>query len=878
MARLLLVDGHSLIHRAFFALPTLSADGVPTGAVYGFLNMLFKLLDREDPDELLIIFDTPAPTFRHERFEEYKAQRPGTPDELVVQLALLREILEAMGMAMLAIDGYEADDLIGTVAQERGAQEHDVVIVTGDRDVLQLLAPGVRVLLTKRGIQEMDEYNPQRLEEQYGLTPKQFIDLKGLMGDSSDNIPGVPGIGEKRALALLKSFESIEGALANIDAITPPSVRKSLLEYGEQAKLSRELATIKCDVPLQPGALPDKVMDPDWDRVRELFERYQFKSLMERLGLSVTVSSEEIPLAARLDARGLVDYWNEARASGTLALYDWAGKRGGGSLLAMSHGGSSTVYADLEETMPAAIAQELSALSEAGVELLFHSAKPWVGQAVREGKTLTPVFDVSLAYYLLHPTRASYPLSEATREYLGEELPPLPAPKGKKVASKDEVVRHLSAGVAKLTSLRDSMSQKLAEQEMEQLYQEVELPLQGVLADMEANGIEVDQERAQVLSEEFGSTISRLEEEIFWLAGRRFNINSTRQLAQVLFEELGLPAKKRTKTGFSTDAEVLESLADQHDIAQRLLEYRQMVKLKGTYLDGLSDLIHPDTGRLHTTFNQTVAATGRLSSTEPNLQNIPVRMEKGRMIRSVFRAREGMLLLAGDYSQIELRILAHLAHAQSLIDAFSRGEDIHARTAAEVFGTSLDEVDPLLRSRAKAVNFGIVYGISDWGLSRDLGVSRKEAAAYMERYFQRYPEIKAYMETTIAFARRHQYVTTIMGRRRPVPEIKSRNPAIRGAQERIAINTPVQGSAADIIKKAMVRVYQQLRAHRLKACMLLQVHDELILEVPTGEIDEVARLLQECMEDVVALQTPLRVDLKQGATWYDLKPMRREGN
>lgn len=881
----MLIDGHSLANRAFYALPRLTANEEPTGAVYGFLTMLLKLVETERPSSLAVAFDTPAPTFRHQQFSAYKAQRTGMPDELASQIPLLKKVLAGLGVTMLEAGGYEADDILGTMASRAAGSGRQVIIVTGDRDVLQLVGPRIRVMLTRRGISELEEYDEARLREVYGLSPQQFIDLKGLMGDASDNIPGVPGIGEKRAIAVLRQFGSIDGAVEHIEEVEPRSVREALATHAEQARLSRELATIKCDLPLdelEPGP-----WRPDEEKVHELFTRYQFKSLLPRLGLKLVPArppAGEVPPFCWLDNLEALER-HLSRPGQPACVYPWpsGGTRWQPAAVALAFDDQPVACLRLQGERAVELAGLLRVIMARlgpGAELVVHDAKPWVSQALRHGLTaISPAFDTVLAAYLLDPIRSSYRLEDSCREYLDLELPPAPEVRGGRTVQEypdGELGSHLAAGARALPRLQEVLARRLAEAGMDRLYYQVELPLVNVLGAMENTGIAVDLQRARDMAKEFGSNIDRLAQGIYSLAGEEFNINSTRQLGEVLFVKLEIPVQKRTKTGYSTDAEVLEALAPRYEIAARVLEYRQLVKLKGTYLDGLEELVDPATGRLHTTFNQAVTATGRLSSAEPNLQNIPVRMELGRMIRRIFVAPPGAVLLAADYSQIELRVLAHLARAATLIAAFSQGEDIHSRTAAEVFGVPLADVTRDMRNRAKAVNFGIVYGISDYGLSQNLGVSRKEAREYIDSYLARYPEVRAYMESMIKKGREDGFVTTLLGRRRPLPDIKSRNPALRHFAERTAINTPVQGSAADIIKAAMVSVHQELLARRLKARMLLQVHDELIFEVPTGEVATVARLVRGCMENALDLQVPLQVDLKAGPTWYDMSPMDEE--
>lgn len=883
MEKILLIDGNSLVNRAFYALPRLSAGEQPTGAVYGFLTMLLKLMESERPDGVAVAFDTPAPTFRHRQYAAYKAHRTGMPEELAAQLPVLKAILEALGLVTWEVEGCEADDVLGTAACRAAHRGNQVVIVSGDRDILQLVGPHTRVMLTKHRGAQLEEFDEARLTEDYGLSPAQFIELKGLMGDASDNIPGVPGIGEKRAIAILKAFGTIDNALSRIAEVEPKAAREALAAHGEQARLSRQLAAIQCDLPLDQRE--PRPWQPREEAVVALFTRYQFTSLLPRLGLKPPPAmsiTENVPPYSWLEHPEELESFLAGAPGKAVFVYSWPAKGSGGQpgALAVWYGERPVSCLDLR----ARTAGELGvfqAVLASGLQcssgLVVHDGKPLASWALRQGAAAARLgFDSMLAAYLLDPTRSSYRLEDTCRDLLGLELPPAPKTAGSRdgpACSRDELGAHLAAGAGALPGLRQALDEQLVAQGMDRLYYEVELPLVEVLAAMESAGIAVDVDRARDMAKEFGGSIGRLAQTIYGLAGVEFNINSTRQLAEVLFGKLQLPTQKRTKTGYSTDAEVLEALAPRYEIAARLLEYRQLVKLKGTYLDGLEQWVDPVTGRLHTTFNQAATATGRLSSVEPNLQNIPVRMELGRAIRRVFVAPAGSVLLAADYSQIELRVLAHLANVPALVDAFARGEDIHARTAAEVFGVPLGAVTKELRNRAKAVNFGIVYGISDYGLAQNLGVSRPEAKMYIDAYLSRYPGVREYMQSMVRLAREEGYVVTLLGRRRPIPDIESRNGALRMAAERTAINTPVQGSAADLIKAAMVWVHQELASRKLQARMLLQVHDELIFEVPEAELAPVARLVRQGMEGVGQLRVPLQADLKAGPSWYDLRPI-----
>ena len=790
----IIVDGSSLIHRAFYALPTMTtSNGQFTNAVFGFTNMIVKLIADLKPAGIVVAFDKGKHTFRNEQYAEYKAQRKPTPSELSEQFPAAREVLEALGITVLEIAGFEADDIIGTLAAKAGADQ-EILIVTGDRDALQLVSPNVRVLLTKRGISEFEEVDPTALTFSYGLTPQQVIEMKGLMGDASDNIPGVPGVGEKTAKKLIDDFGSIDGVYANIDQIAGVKLKEKLLANKEMAYLSKQLATIECNVPI-PADISQYNVNPDMDKVRQ---------------------------------RGTLFF-----------LADYAGEKPvdafrGAEMVA----GGETCHVAVDT--PAWVGF-LGILADAALPKVTHDAKKVFNVCHAKGIAFAGLqFDTMVAAYLINPTGSDYSLEQ------------------------------LSAAV--LPELYARQQAKLDEIGATELWQTIELPLIETLSLMETQGIQLDRVALDAMDKEIAARIQELLAQIYELAGESFNVNSTKQLGVILFEKLGLPVGKKTKTGYSTDVEVLEKLAGAHPVIDQLLEYRMLTKLKSTYLDGLRPLIRPETGRVHTHFNQTVTATGRLSSSDPNLQNIPIRTELGRKIRSLFVPGEGYdLLVAADYSQIELRILAHLAGDQNMIRSFLAGEDIHTRTAAEVFDLPIDQVSAELRSRAKAVNFGIVYGISDYGLSQGIGVSRKEAAEYIAGYFARYPAVKNFIDTTILEARMTGYVSTLFGRRRYLPDINSHNFNLRSFAERTAMNTPVQGTAADIIKKAMITVQRELAEKGLKSRMLLQVHDELVLEVVAAELPVVKALLKDAMETAVQLSVPLSVDVKQGPNWAETK-------
>jgi DNA polymerase-1 len=886
--KLILIDGNSLVHRAFHAIPPLTTGtGQHTNAVYGFTTMFLRLLEDERPDYLAVAFDKGKVTFRHGEFEDYKANRTETPDELRSQFPLVKELLEAYRVPIFEQEGYEADDLLGTLARKAEAEGFSVLIVSGDRDVLQLVSPRVTVLFTRRGISELEVMDAGAVEEYLGVPPEQVADYKGLVGDQSDNIPGVPGIGPKTATKLLKEFENLEEILSDLEGVRQKGVRSKLEEYCEQARLSKRLATIVCDIPLDVDWEELQRKEPDWDAVTSLFRELEFRSLLQRVapdlpvqvetGYQVVASPSQLEaLAARSREEGklaftLIGSGEDPRQREILGC---ALALPGRELYYLPRSLWQEVKADL------AVAKVMASLfSEAAVKKYTHDAKAaYQLLNLYQIQLAGLAMDTMIASYLLNPA-ASHSLDQIASTYLNESVPSWEelVGKGKKAVKptslkEEDLAPFMATRTAVLLPLQERLAAELERLDLATLYEEVELPLIQVLAAMEEEGVTIDTDALAEMGAEIGYKLAAIEGEIYQMAGEEFNLNSPKQLSTILFEKLKLPVIKRTKTGYSTDAEVLEKLADVHPIVERILEYRQLMKLKSTYIDGLMALVDPATGKVHTTFNQAVTTTGRLSSTEPNLQNIPIRLELGRRLRKAFvPGRSGDLILAADYSQIELRVLAHISQDPYLLESFRRGQDVHRRTAAEIFGVSLEEVTPEMRERAKAVNFGIVYGISDYGLSRDLGVPRREAKEYIDNYFARYAGVKAYIDGIVAEAREKGYVTTLMKRRRYLPDINSRNYTLRSFAERTAMNTPIQGSAADIIKTAMVEVFRQLKERRLATRLLLQVHDELIFTVPREELAEVKALVKECMEGAVELDVPLVVELKVGENWYEVK-------
>ena len=847
--KLMILDGNSIINRAFYGIRMLNAsDGTPTNAVYGFLSTFRRVFDLAQPQAVCVAFDVHAPTFRHEQYALYKAQRKPMPEELAVQMPLLKQTLDYMGVRRLELAGWEADDLLGTVARRCEAAGWTCDVVTGDKDSLQLITDSTHVFNVKTRMGQTDtiEYTPERFREEYGFDPIRMIDLKALMGDSSDNIPGVPGIGEKTAKDLLVRFGTVADIYRDRDALDiKPGVRKKLTEGRGSAELSFDLATIRTDAPID-FALESAVWDHDYrPELYDWFRRLNFTSLSEKWGLQPAdgagAPSSALPAVDVADGDAL----RALEQAVTAAPYVAVLAPDGLDTLTLCDGKAcyALSWAQLGDDYNAF----LRLLFSARVRKAGHNIKDLMRALLDEGlPTDGFVFDTALAAYLLDATAGSYDLPRLAQTYLGEELP----------------------DVQSVWALQPVLHEKMDAQAMLPLYTDVELPLCPVLARMEQAGFLVDRKALYDFGESLTSSIEQLQQSIWALAGEPFNIQSPKQLGSILFERLMLPAGKKTKTGWSTNAAVLDKLRGKHPIIEQILDYRTLTKLKSTYADGLLKEISAD-GRIHTNFQMTVTATGRLSSTEPNLQNIPVRRELGAQIRKMFVASPGKVLVDADYSQIELRLLAHIANDETMIAAFRSGEDIHAVTASQVFGVPLAEVTPLQRSHAKAVNFGIVYGISAFSLAQDIGVFQNEAKAYMDSYFAKYHGVRDYMTRVVEQAKADGYVTTLFGRRRDLPELKSSNFNLRSFGERVALNMPIQGTAADIIKAAMVRVDARMRAEHLQARLLLQVHDELIVECPAEEAETVKAILVDEMEHVVDYRVPLLVDAKIGASWAE---------
>lgn len=840
--KIVLIDGHSIINRAFYGVPDLTnSDGLHTNAIYGFLNIMFRILDEEKPDYLAVAFDLKAPTFRHQMYDAYKGTRKPMPEELREQVPVLKEVLQAMGIPLLMKEGFEADDLLGTAARVSEEKGINAVIVSGDRDLLQLATNNVLIRMpkTKRGTTEIENYYAADVKEAYQVNPPQIIELKALMGDASDNIPGVPGIGEKTATNLIVAYGSIENAYAHVEEIKPNRAKEALRNHYDMAKMSKKLATICVQAPLELSWENAKLTNLYTPEVYEWFKKLNFKKLLSRFDLTGT-ELPSVPEVKRVTELGEAEsIFAKAEDQDRLAFEICQSKDEFGISLALSEQEVYYLAAEgflTEEYLTdhmTRVVEQVPLCAASDVKKLLKMVHP----VHREH-----FFDIEIAAYLINPLISSY-------------------------AHEDLGTPH-----AALTTLKKlpELLNKLDEMEMRSLFDEVEMPLVFTLFDMEQEGMRVNAEELKAYGEALVDKISALEKSIHEAAGEEFNINSPKQLGVILFEKLGMKGGKKTKTGYSTSAEVLDKLAPEHPIVRDILEYRQLTKLKSTYADGLAGCIAAD-GRIHSSFNQTITATGRISSTEPNLQNIPVRMELGRLIRKVFIPSDGYVFVDADYSQIELRVLAHMSGDEKLIEAYRQAEDIHRITASQVFHVPFDEVTPLQRRNAKAVNFGIVYGISSFGLSQDLSISTKEAKEYIDRYFETYPGIKVFLDKLVQDAKEQGYVTTMFGRRRPVPELKSSNFMQRSFGERVAMNSPIQGTAADIIKIAMNRVHDRLLREGLESRLILQVHDELLIEAKLSEADQVEQILREEMQQAADLQVPLEIDLHRGNNWYEAK-------
>lgn len=869
MKKILLVDGSNILHRAYHGLPLLrTSQGRYTNAAYGFMIMLQKILDQENPTHVAICFDKGKNTFRHKRYPQYKAQRKPLDPELVEQFPLIREVLSLNGYCTLESDLYEADDIIGTLAKMGSLEGDEVLIFSGDKDLLQMLDSHIRVISGKKTLTDLIITDVSSFEEKYGIEPKCLVDLKGLMGDASDNLPGVTGVGEKTALKLLHQYGTLESVYRHIDELPKNKLREKLERDKEAAFLSYELATIDSDMPLDI-AIDDLIpQQKDWHGLYELYKELEFRSLMSGIekGLNENkmVDSAEYNLFGDAeDLAGDKEYgWEEVFSLDEFCQGDEIKER----LFARAVGDRLIFANESNKVLVRSLSieserQEAVKLFTQVHSIISHDLKNMI-HLCHSYKIPLPSKgdDIEVMAYLLEATVDDYTLSELIHHYLNKDI---------FLADTDNREKNEAA---LSISLYECLLSELEEKGLLSLYQDVEAPLIQVLADMEICGIKVNRDNLREMSIELEKDLEEITAAIYEYAGHEFNINSPKQLGEVLFNELGMRHIKKTKTGYSTNNEVLEELKSDHPIVEKILLYRYLAKIKSTYTDALEKLISPDDNCIHTVFRQTVTATGRLSSTDPNLQNIPVRLGEGRKVRKAFTARDDEhILLSADYSQIELRILAHYAGDEGLINSFLSGEDIHARTAGEIFSVPLSQVDASMRRRAKAVNFGIIYGISDYGLGRDLGISRKEAKEYIDRYFSRYPGVEKYLNDIVKSAERDGYVTTLMGRRRYLPNIKHKNFNLRSFAQRTAMNTPIQGTAADIIKKAMVDLYASFQSSNFKSKMVLQVHDELIFDCLKDELDQIARLVKRIMEHTVELKVPLTVDMKTGEDWYSLE-------
>ena len=872
--KIVLIDGHSILNRAFFGVPPLTnSEGLHTNAVYGFLNIMFKILDEEKPDYLTVAFDRSEPTFRHQMFDAYKGTRKPMAQELREQVPVMKEVLQAMGIKIVEMPGYEADDLLGTIAGMAEVQGMDVSIISGDRDLLQLATEKVKIRIpkTKRTGTEIEDYYAADVVERYQVTPKEFIDVKALMGDSSDNIPGVPGIGEKTATNLIVAYKSIENAYAHLEEITPKRAKTNLEEHYDMAQMSKTLATIEVHAPIEFDMEAAKLTDLYTPEAYVYMKRLEFKNMLTRFSDDMSQNDLEKYFHVYHELDEIQNFFDGFSAKeAAVSFFEEAGIVYG---LAVAKSNQNVVYLTCGGFVTEGYLEEQVQKLCDGLDTLITPDLKGLLKHVRVPETKNCI-DTTIAAYLLNPLKNEYTYDDLARDILGLMVPSkldlLGKLKIKKAAEEKPEALELMVCYEAYTCIaaKNQLLEQLEDHGMKKLYDEIEMPLVYVLADMEKEGVRAEKAELEAYGAQLTGRISELETSIYEKAGETFNINSPKQLGVILFEKLQMPNGKKTKTGYSTAADVLERLAPDYPIVSEILEDRQLTKLNSTYADGLALCIAPD-GRIHSTFNQTITATGRISSTEPNLQNIPIRMELGRLIRKVFVPKEGYVFIDADYSQIELRVLAHMSGDQNLIAAYQHAEDIHRITASQVFHTPLEAVTDLQRRNAKAVNFGIVYGISSFGLSQDLSITRKEAEGYIASYFETYPGIKIFLDRLVTDAKEKGYAETMFGRRRPVPELASSNFMQRSFGERIAMNSPIQGTAADIIKIAMIRVKQRLEREQLKSKLILQVHDELLIEAAADEEEYVKTLLAEEMRHAADLAVTLEVDVKSGRNWFE---------
>ena len=890
--KLILIDGHSILNRAFFGIPDLTnSEGIHTNAMYGFLNIMFKFIDEEKPDYITVAFDLSEPTFRHKAYEAYKGTRKPMAPELKQQVPLIKELLRMMNITVIEKAGYEADDIIGTIAKRSAAAGIDVSVISGDRDLLQLAEDKIQIRIpkTKKGVTEVENYYPEDVVALYGVTPLEFIDMKALMGDTSDNIPGAPGVGPKTASAIIQKYHSVDNVLAHLDELKPPKAQKSITENAEQVKMSRFLAEININVPLDYNIENAEIGDFYNPASYELFKKYNFKTMLKRFDKDMTAAPKADALKDIVVIQELGDSENIIKKACEVI------NNGGNLGLSIIHEekciyGLGICLSEKEtyfiikqgfitdEYLKDAV-QKLGVLSDTNkkrqIRVFDLKEILWAFEKDENLKISQDAFvDVSIASYLLKPNDENYEPEQIALQYLNITFPSKSELFGKAgvqemlMTKLDELAEYACESAYVSLFSADLILKELENENMTELFANIEMPLVFVLYDMQKEGVRVDKEGLKSYGEVLGNRIQVLEKEIYDEAGEEFNINSPKQLGVILFEKMNMPYKKKTKSGYSTAADVLDKLAPEYPFVKKILEYIQLAKLKSTYADGLAAYISED-GRIHGKFNQTITATGRISSTEPNLQNIPIRMELGRQIRKVFIPKEGCVFLDADYSQIELRIMAHMSKDEKLIEAYNMAEDIHRITASQVFGVPFDEVTDLQRRNAKAVNFGIIYGISSFGLSQDLSISRKEASDYIEQYFKTYPKIKGYIDSMVEDAKKTGYSLTMFNRRRPIPELKSSNFMQRSFGERVAMNAPIQGTAADIIKLAMIRVYDALKKGGYKSKLLLQIHDELLVETYPDEIEDVKKIIEDGMKNAVKLSVPLEIDMKQGNNWLE---------
>ena len=877
MEKIVLIDGHSILNRAYYGVPDLTnSDGLHTNAVYGFLNIMFKILDEEKPDYFAVAFDLKAPTFRHKMYEQYKGTRKPMQEELRQQVPVIKEMLKAMQVPLMMLEGYEADDLLGTVAKKAEADGLEAVVVSGDRDLLQLATDHImiRIPKTKKGGTEIENYRTADVIEKYQVTPIQIIELKALMGDSSDNIPGIPGVGEKTATKLIMEYGCIENAYAHVEEIKPNKAKESLRDHYDMAQMSKELATINIYSPFELDMDKARMTDLYTKEAFELCKKLEFKNMLSRFEISQEEqnhTAESFHMTS--DLTQAQEWLEKLKAEQQIGFYLLSDEKHEFRGLAVSGKKETFFFCNQGFLTEQYLTSALEELIETAAQAVTLQLKTQLRFLHPSESAKKKILDGAISAYLLNPLKGEYPYEDLAKDYMKELVPGAAELLGKtKINELDAEDKQISllACYQSYVALHSMpmMLERLHEEEMERLFEEIEMPLVYTLAGMEKEGIRADAGILKEYAQELGEKIQELEQEIYAEAGENFNINSPKQLGNILFEKLQLPGSKKTKSGYSTAADILENLAPDYPIVQKVLDYRQVAKLKSTYADGLASFISED-GRIHGTFHQTVTATGRISNTDPNLQNIPIRTEMGRLFRKVFLPKERCIFVDADYSQIELRVLAALSGDEALIHAFQNNIDIHTLTASQVFHIPLDQVTPLQRRNAKAVNFGIVYGISAFGLSQDLKISRKEASEYINNYFASYPKIKEFLDQAVITAKEQGYIATYYHRRRPVPELTSSNFMQRSFGERIAMNSPIQGTAADIIKLAMIRVDQRLHSENLKARLVLQVHDELLVEAPVEEETRVREILHEEMMGVTDFPVEMDIDIQSGSDWYE---------